>query len=67
MDESVCVTAVTLVVPTCLTVGRMSLTGVRGQSDGPLWASSTSHLLGSVVPGQGRPLRWVRASSTDPA
>src|ERR1700722_5916962 len=47
-DESVCVTAETLVVPACLTVGWTSLTGVRGQSAGPLWASSTLHLLGSV-------------------
>src|ERR1700722_9604760 len=47
-DESVCVTLVTWVVPTCLTVGRMSSTEARGQSDGPFCASSTFHLLGSA-------------------
>ena len=33
--------------PTCLTVGRMSLTEVRGHDAGPLCASSTFHRVGS--------------------
>src|ERR1700722_10834366 len=48
MDESVCVTAVTLVVPAGLTVGWMSPTGVLGHSGGPPCASSTFHWLGLV-------------------
>ena len=65
MEESVWDTAVTRVVPACLTVGRMSLTDVRGHDAGPLWASSTFQRLGWVYHASAGPSSVALPSQLD--